>query len=72
MALPENPICGDYTLTNSAGIDDLWTCPNCYENHEGSLQDETIECKCGAHLRLTIKYEPVCHAECIDPDEEDD
>lgn len=67
MALPENPISGGYVLHNSAGISDRWSCPNCYADHLGSLEGETVDCGCGAHLSLSIDYEPVCRAECIDP-----
>lgn len=72
MALPTNPVSGGYELTNSAGIDDRWTCPNCYADHEGSLDGDTIECACGAHLKCTIDYEPVCKATCVDPEREDE
>lgn len=72
MALPADPISGGYELTNSAGIDDRWTCPACYADHEGRLEGKTIECSCGATLELTIDYEPVCRATCIDPDEGDE
>jgi hypothetical protein len=72
MALPANPVSGGYTLTNSAGIDDRWTCPNCYEDHVGSLDGEVVNCSCGAKLKLRLDYQPVCFAECIDPDEETD
>jgi hypothetical protein len=68
MPLPENPISGGYTLTNIARLHDGWTCPNCYKDHKSWLQNETIDCSCGARVKLTINYEPVCHAECIDPD----
>ncbi len=71
MPLPTNPVSGGYELTNSAGISDRWTCPACYADHTGSLEDETVECACGATLKLTIDYEPVCRATCIDPDEEE-
>lgn len=70
MALPADPISGGHELTNSAGIDDRWTCPNCYEDHEGNLGGKTIDCSCGARLELTVDYEPVCRATCIDPDED--
>lgn len=66
MALPPDPISGGHELTNSAGIYDRWTCPNCYADHEGSLEDETVDCDCGAVLELTIEHEPVCKATCID------
>lgn len=72
MTLPTNPISGGHVLTNSAGISDCWTCPNCYADHHGSLDDEVIDCSCGAKLKCTIDYEPVCRAECIDPDSDDD
>lgn len=72
MALPIDPISGGLELTNSAGIDDRWTCPNCYEDHEGSLDGQTIDCPCGSRLKLSIDYEPVCRATCIDPDAEDE
>jgi hypothetical protein len=72
MALPANPISGGHELTNSAGISDRWTCPNCYEDHVGSLDGKSVSCSCGATLKLTIEYEPVCRSECIDPDEEDE
>lgn len=68
MALPEDPISGGYELTNSAGIDDRWTCPNCYADHTGCLEDKTVECCCGATLQLKIDYVPVCRATCIDPE----
>lgn len=71
MALPSDPISGGLTLTNSPGIDDRWTCPNCYEDHEGRLEGKTVDCSCGARLKLTIHHEPVCHAECVDPDEDE-
>lgn len=70
MALPASPISGGHELTNSAGIYDHWTCPNCYEDHCGSLDGRQVECSCGATLALTIDYEPVCRATCVDPDEE--
>lgn len=71
MALPENPISGGHRLTNS-NVEDRWTCPNCYADHTGSLQDEEVDCDCGARLLLTIEHEPVCVAECIDPEEDQD
>lgn len=70
MPLPENPISGQYVLTNNAGIDDRWTCPNCYADHVGCFNGETIDCECGAKLKCSIDYEPVCRAECIDPDQD--
>jgi len=69
MALPENPVSGDHRCTNP-GVDDRWTCPNCYADHTGSLEDETVDCDCGARLELTIEQQPVCVATCIDPEEE--
>jgi len=69
MALPANPISGSHVCTNSAGISDRWTCPNCYADHVGRFDGQTIECSCGASLHLTIEYEPVCRAECVEPDE---
>lgn len=72
MALPQNPISGDHVLTNRAGIDDRWTCPNCYADHEGSLDGKTIDCECGARLKCSIEYEPVCRAECIDPEADEE
>jgi hypothetical protein len=72
MSLPSDPICGDYVLSNSAGFDDRWTCPNCYADHIGGLEDTTVQCDCGATLKLTIEQRPVCVATCIDPDEEED
>ena len=68
MALPENPISGSYELSNSAGLHDRWTCPNCYADHTGRLEGTTVECCCGATLKFTIDYEPVCRATCIDPE----
>lgn len=72
MALPTDPISGSLILTNSAGIDDRWTCPNCYADHEDCSDGDTITCSCGVTLKLTIDYEPVCRAECVEPDEEDE
>lgn len=72
MALPENPISGGLVLTNSPWIEDRWTCPNCYEDHEGSLDEQTFLCSCGATLKCTIEYAPTCRAECIDPDADHD
>lgn len=72
MALPADPICGDHTLTNSAGIDDRWSCPNCYADHHGSLDGETIDCVCGARLKCEIELQPVCRATCVDPEEVED
>lgn len=71
MPLPENPISGGYTLTNSAGIDDRWTCPNCYADHLDYSDGDTVDCDCGAKLKLTIEYQPVCHAECVEDDDDD-
>lgn len=71
MALPKDPISGGHTLTNSAGISDRWTCPACYADHLGSLDGETEDCSCGATLKFSIDYEPVCRAECIDPEVND-
>lgn len=68
MALPKDPISGGHELTNSAGLDDFWSCPACYENHEGHRDGSIIQCSCGATLRLSVDYEPVCRATCIDPD----
>lgn len=68
MALPLNPISGDHTLTND-GFDDRWTCPNCYADHNGLSDDAVVDCKCGARLQLTVEYQPVCRATCVDPDE---
>lgn len=68
MALPTDPISGGLELTNSAGISDRWSCPNCYADHVGHGADQIIACSCGATLKLTIDYEPVCRAECVDPD----
>lgn len=68
MALPADPVSGGYSLTNP-GFDDRWTCPNCYADHEGyALEDTTVVCACGAHLKLTIEQQPVCRATCIDPE----
>lgn len=72
MALPADPVSGGHTLTNGTGIVDWWTCPNCHEDHFGSLDGETIDCSCGAKLKLSIDYEPVCRATCIDPEAEGD
>lgn len=72
MPLPTDPISGGHVCTNSAGIDDRWTCPNCYADHYGRHNTKTIDCSCGAKLKCTIEYEPVCRAECIDPDAIDD
>lgn len=68
MALPSAPISGGYELANSAGIHDRWTCPNCYAEHVGDLDDETVDCSCGARLAFTLDYEPVCRATCVDPE----
>lgn len=68
MALPADPVSGGYELTNP-GFDDRWTCPACYAEHEGRLAGRTVDCSCGARLRLSIDYEPVCVATCIDPEE---
>lgn len=65
MSVLPDPISGGDILTNCAGIDDRWTCPNCYADHVGSLEDETVECVCGATLKLTIRHDPVCVAEAI-------
>jgi hypothetical protein len=71
MALPENPVSGGYRLTNPGNCwVDRWTCPACYADHEGS-DGLTVDCSCGARLKLTIEHEPICVAECIDPDEEE-
>ena len=68
MTLPANPVSGGHTLDNPHR-DDLWTCPNCYEDHEGwGLSDSTIDCSCGARLKLTVEQQPVCRAECVDPE----
>jgi hypothetical protein len=68
MSLPQNPVSGSLTITNS-GVDDRWTCPNCYADHWGrSQRDSVIRCGCGATLKLTIEQQPVCRATCIDPD----
>jgi hypothetical protein len=72
MPLPVDPISGGHVLTNSAGIDDRWTCPNCYADHVGSLEGETVNCDCGATLKLTIEQQPVCVATCVDPDSKDE
>lgn len=69
MSLPPDPISGGHELTNSAGIHDRWTCPNCYADHCGSLDGQTVDCSCGASLELTLDYEPVCRSRCIDTDE---
>lgn len=67
MALPENPISGGYTLSNSPWIT-YWTCPACYENHEDCSEGDVIECGCGATLMLSVEHQPVCIADCIDPE----
>lgn len=66
MALPSDPISGEHRLTNP-GVDDRWTCPNCYADHLGG-EDEIVKCACGATLELTIEQQPVCVATRIDPD----
>lgn len=68
MALPANPISGGHELTNSPWVTH-WSCPNCYEDIT-SGPERTAACSCGATLKLTIDYEPVCRATCIDPDAE--
>lgn len=70
MALPADPISGGHRLTNP-GVDDRWTCPNCYADHVYQSEDEVIDCSCGARLKLTIEQQPVCVATCVDPEEED-
>lgn len=65
MGVLPNPISGGDELTNSAGIDDRWSCPNCYADHVGHSADDQILCGCGAALRLHIDHEPVCRAEAI-------
>lgn len=72
MALPADPVSGEYRLTNP-GVDDRWTCPNCYADQIGyDLDGATIVCSCGATLELTIEQQPVCVATCIDPEKNDD
>jgi hypothetical protein len=65
MSVLPHPISGGDELTNSAGITDLWSCPNCYADHRGHADGHEIECECGAKLRLHLDYEPVCRAEAI-------
>jgi hypothetical protein len=72
MSLPTDPISGGLELDNP-GFGDRWTCPNCYANHTGrSQRDSIIRCGCGATLKLTIEQQPVCRATCVDPDDLDD
>ncbi|MFZ5704943.1 MAG: hypothetical protein ACOY5R_06710 [Pseudomonadota bacterium] len=66
MALPRDPISGGYVLSNP-GVRNRWTCPACYADHAGSLSGQQVACDCGATLSLTIDYEPVCRATCVDP-----
>lgn len=65
MSVLPDPISGGDSLTNSAGIDDRWTCPNCYADHVYASDGDEIECDCGATLSLTIEHEPVCRATAI-------
>jgi len=61
--LPD-PISGGDTLMNP-GVDDRWTCPNCYADHVYASDGDEVDCDCGATLRLTVQQQPVCHAEAI-------
>jgi hypothetical protein len=65
MGVLPNPISGGDELTNSAGIDDRWSCPNCYEDHTGASDGERVKCKCGATLLLHVDMVPVCRAEAV-------
>lgn len=68
MPLPSNPVSGSHTLTNP-GVDDRWTCPNCYHDITGQGDGDTITCPaCRCTLKLTVEEQPVCRATCIDPD----
>lgn len=58
------------SITNSAGIDDLWTCPACYADHAGHLDGTAIECSCGHRFRAFLDYWPVCRSELLAPDED--
>ncbi len=69
MSLPANPVSGGHRLTNP-GFEDRWTCPNCYADHSG-YEDTTVDCQCGARLKLTIDSQPICVATCVDPDLEE-
>ena len=60
------------TLTNSAGIDDLWSCPSCYADHKGyRLEDTVVQCECGARLKLTVEQWPVCRSTVLGDEDED-
>lgn len=65
MGILPNPICGNDELSNSAGITDRWTCPNCYADHLDYSDGEEVSCDCGATLLLHVDLEPVCRAEAI-------
>ncbi len=65
MNVLPDPISGGDELQNSAGIDDHWTCPNCYADHWDYSAGALVDCQCGAQLKLHLDYEPVCRAEAI-------
>lgn len=65
MGVLPDPISGNDELSNSAGIDDHWSCPNCYADHFDYGEGAQVRCDCGATLRLEIEHQPVCRAVAI-------
>jgi hypothetical protein len=58
------------SCSNSGWID-RWTCPVCYEDLVCACEDAIFKCACGAYVRCTLEYEPVCHSVVVKEIEDD-
>lgn len=54
------------TRCTNPGFYDYFTCPACYADHHGYLNDTTTTCGCGASLRFIIEHQPVAVTEIIE------
>jgi hypothetical protein len=61
----------DTRLTNP-GVDDRFTCPNCYEDHTGILEDTARACDgCGVTLRFSVEQQPVAVCEIVEGEDDE-
>jgi len=57
------------TRCTNPGMDNYFTCPACYADHEGYLEGTNAVCECGASLRFSVEYQPVAVTEIDTGDE---